>query len=142
MQLHGLEPHLNAVASGAVRKRATGGKKGELPVALRPFIKRLDEMTPSLALTVVDLAQVQDLPLHHPAARAALVLDNIPVAMLLAILEASVVSQEHDANQPTSNPKIAKDTWSTLQTIYNRAPLIRLTNTPSPAQKSLLSGAS
>jgi hypothetical protein len=62
--------------------------------------------------------------------------------MLLAILEAPVVSQEHDANQPTSNPKIAKDTWSTLQAIYNRAPLIRLTNTSSPAQKSLLSSAS
>src|ERR1700719_907807 len=64
------------------------------------------------------------MPLHHLAAGAALVLDNIPVAMLLAVFEASVETQEH-VNQPTPNKAGQKDTWSTLQTIYQLAPLIR-----------------
>jgi hypothetical protein len=54
-------------------------------------------------LAIVDLAQVQHLPLDHPAARATLALDNIPIAMFFAVFEASVESQEHDANQPTPN---------------------------------------
>jgi len=82
-------------------------------------------LAPSLVLGVVDLAQIQHLPLHHLAAGAALVLNNIPVAMLLAVFEASIEPQEH-ANQPTPNHVSQKDTWSTLQAIYQRAPLIRL----------------
>src|SRR5262249_23694091 len=62
------------------------------------FIKGFDQLAPSLALAVIDLAEVQHLPLHHLATGAALVLDNIPVAMLFAVFEASVVSQENDAD--------------------------------------------
>jgi len=38
---------------------------------------------------------------RHPylATGATLVLDNIPISMLFAVFEASVGSQEHDANQ-------------------------------------------
>jgi hypothetical protein len=50
---------------------------------------------------------------------------NGPVAMLFALFEASVEPQEH-ANQPTPNKGGQKDTWSTLQAICERAPLIRL----------------
>src|ERR1700674_1406815 len=98
-------------------------------MAACPFIKGFDHTTPSLMLAVVDLAQVQHLPLHHLAASTTLALDNIPVAMFFAVLEASIESQEHDANQPTPNQIDQKDTWSTLQTICARAPLIRLTFT-------------
>jgi adenylate cyclase len=38
------------------------------------------------------------LPLNHLATGATLILDDIPVAMLFAVFEASVEAQEHDAN--------------------------------------------
>jgi hypothetical protein len=44
--------------------------------------------------------------------------------MFFAVFEASVESQKHDANQPTPTTTNEKDTWSTLQTICDRAPLI------------------
>jgi hypothetical protein len=62
------------------------------------FIEGFDRLTPSLALAVIDFAEIQHLPLNHLAAGAALVLDDIPVAMLFAVFEASIVSQEHDAD--------------------------------------------
>jgi len=91
----------------------------------RAFIKGLDHSAPSLVLGVVDLTQIQDLPLHHLAAGAALALDNIPVATLFPVFEASIEPQEH-ANQPTTNQGNQKGIWSTLQLTSGRAPLIRL----------------
>ena len=44
------------------------------------------------------LAEIQHLALHHLTAATSLVLDNIPIAMLFAVFEASIVSQEHDAD--------------------------------------------
>jgi len=64
------------------------------------FIKSLDQLAPRLALAVIDLAEIKHLPLHHLAAGTTLILDDIPVAMLFAVFEASVESQEH-ANQLT-----------------------------------------
>jgi len=100
----------------------------------RAFIKGFDQLAPGLMLGVVDLTQIQHLPLHHLAAGATLVLDNIPIAMLFAIFEASIEPQEH-ANQPTPNQGGQKDTWSTLQVIYQRAPLIRLAFTCTRPRK-------
>jgi hypothetical protein len=40
--------------------------------------------------------------------------------------EAPIETQEHDANQPAPNQIDEKDTWSTLQTICDHAPLFRL----------------
>ncbi len=64
---------------------------------LRVFIERLDHPAPTLALAVVDFAQIQHLALHDSAIGAALGFDDVPVAMLFAILEAPVASQIHDA---------------------------------------------
>jgi hypothetical protein len=125
MQLHRVQPHLDAIGPGVLGNCAIGGKQGQLRVPLRSFIKGFDQMAPSLTLAVVDLAQVQHLPLHRFATRAALALDNIPVAMFFAILETSIESQKHDANQLTPNRDDEIDTWSTLQTICHRSPLIR-----------------
>jgi hypothetical protein len=94
-----------------------------LLVATGVFVKRLDQATLSLTLVVVDLAQIQHLALYYFAGGAALALDNIPVAMLFAVLETSVEAQEHDANQLTSIGNDQKDTWSTLQRICHQAPV-------------------
>jgi hypothetical protein len=77
---------------------AIGGKQEQLSVPLSVFIEGFDVSTPGFMLAVVDLAQIQHLARHHFAAGTALVLDNIPVAVLFAVSEASVESQEH-ANQ-------------------------------------------
>jgi hypothetical protein len=42
------------------------------------------------------LRPIQHVPLHHAPAGDACVLDNAPVAMLLAILAADFAAQEHD----------------------------------------------
>ena len=102
--------YLHAMRLGLRRNRTIGRKQSELPVASSIFIKRLDQATPGFALAVIDLAQIQHLPLHHLSGSATLVLDNIPITMLFAVFEASVETQEHDANQPAPNQIDEKDT--------------------------------
>ena len=75
--------------------RTIGRKQGKLRMASGSFIERVDDATPRFALAVVDLAQIQYLPLHHLVAGAALALNNIPVAVFLAVLLPPVASQEH-----------------------------------------------
>jgi len=81
-------------------------------------------------LAVVDLAEIQHLALHYLPGHAAAVLNNIPVPMFVAVFEASVEAQKHDANQITPSPNGAKGTWSTLQTNCHQPPLFRLAFLP------------
>jgi len=110
VQFHRIKPHLHAITFGAGRNLTIGRKQRQLAVPPAAFIKGFDQLTPSLALAVIDLAEIQHLPLDHLATGATLVLDDIPVAMLFAIFEASVEPQEHDANQPTPTG-IVKKRW-------------------------------
>ena len=102
MQFHGIEPYLHAMRLRVLGNATIGRKQSQLPVAVRPFIKGFDLSTPILMLGIVDLAEVQHLPLHYSAASTTLALNNIPIAVLLAVFEAPVESQEH-ANQLTPN---------------------------------------
>jgi hypothetical protein len=102
MQLHRVEPHLHAMRLCVFGKRAIGWKQGELRVAVSAFINGVDLPTPGFMLAVVDLAKIKHLALHHFAAGTPLVLDNIPIAVLFAVFEASVEAQEH-ANQFSEN---------------------------------------
>jgi hypothetical protein len=82
------------VTIGVFRNLAISGKQRQLAVPLAAFIKGFDQAVSGLELTIIDLAEIQHLPLDHLATSAALVLNDIPVAMLFAVLEASVESQE------------------------------------------------
>ena len=95
MQLHGPEPDLHAMTLGVIGQRPIGGEQGQLSGLLRPLVEGLDHPAPGFLLAVVDLAEIKHLPLHHLAAGAALALDNAPVAVLLAVLEASIRAQIH-----------------------------------------------
>jgi hypothetical protein len=64
---------------------------------LRVFIERLNHPTPGLALAVVDLAQIQHLPLYDSTIGAALSFDDVPIAVLFAVFEPPIASQIHDA---------------------------------------------
>jgi hypothetical protein len=48
-----------------------------------------------LALTVVDLSKIKDLPLHNLAASAATILHNAPITMLFAVFNPGVALQKH-----------------------------------------------
>jgi hypothetical protein len=50
-------------------------------------------------MRVVDLAQVEYMPLRYAPPGDPRVLDNAPIAMLLAILPANFAAQEHDGRQ-------------------------------------------
>jgi hypothetical protein len=63
------------------------------------IFQNLDRPPPRQFLSVIDLTQIQHVPLHHAPAGNACVLDNAPVAMLLAILPADFAAQEHDGRQ-------------------------------------------
>ena len=79
MQLHRIKPHLHPIRQGVFGKRSIGGKQNQLGVALGSFIKRFDQIAPGCALPVVDLAEVQDIPLHHLAASTTPALHNAPI---------------------------------------------------------------
>ena len=70
MELHLPEPDLHAMALGVLGQRPVGGKEGELRAAAPP-LESLDDPAPGLLLAVVDLAEIEHLPLHHlpPAQR-------------------------------------------------------------------------
>ena len=96
MQLHRREPHTHTMTLGVAGYGPIGRKQGQLPGLSGLLIKGFDHSAPSFMLAVIDLAKIKNLPLHHLAAGAALALDNAPITVLLAVLEASVRAQIHD----------------------------------------------
>src|SRR5215467_5521501 len=58
MQFHGVEPHLHAMTFGASWNLAIGRKQCQLAVPPTAFVKGVDQLAPSLALAVIDLAEI------------------------------------------------------------------------------------
>jgi len=69
--------------------------KGQTHLLLALGIEDLDAFKPSLLLTVVDLAQVKDMPLHDPSSAASAAFHDGPVTVLLAILASAMTFQMH-----------------------------------------------
>jgi len=67
------------------------------PGTARILVEHLDRLAPGRRLRGVDLAQIQHMPLHHPAIIETLVLDDVPVAVRLAVFLSLGPPQEHDA---------------------------------------------
>jgi hypothetical protein len=74
-------------------------KQRQRPRLWGAFLEHLDRPPPRQLLGVVDLTQVQHVPLHHAPPGDPRVLDNAPVAVLLAILPANLATQEHDGRR-------------------------------------------
>jgi hypothetical protein len=81
------------------------GKQRQRPRSRHAILHNLDRAPPRQLLGAVDLAQVQHVPLHHAATGDTRVLDNAPVAMLLAILPAVLVAQEHDGRELSAHSR-------------------------------------
>ena len=67
----------------------------------RAFLEDGDRLAPSQFLRIVDLAQVQQRPLHHTAPAYPAILYDAPVTVLLAVLLALGVTEKHDAAHDT-----------------------------------------
>jgi hypothetical protein len=96
-QPQAVEPDVYRIAIQQWR-RAILGEQRDLPAGLLPLVERLDCLAPCSALAVVDLAEIQLVPLHRPAARDPAVLHNAPITVLLAVLAAKLVVQKHNAS--------------------------------------------
>ena len=93
------------------------GEQRDLSGLLAVFVERLDRPAPRRALGIVDLAQIQHMPLHRAAARHPAVLHDAPVAVLLAVLPANLVAQKHGRRLP--NPAaVSQETWSAPHAVF------------------------
>lgn len=92
-ELELVELHLHG---GRVRggRGAVGRKERALTGLAVLFVEDGNGLLPGGALGVVDLAQIEDVPLHHAASDAA-ALDDGPGAMLLAVLFARAALEKH-----------------------------------------------
>ena len=62
----------------------------------RTVLENLDRLAPALALAVIDFAQIEHMALDDFPAGHALVFDDAPIVVRLAILEAFAGAQKHD----------------------------------------------
>ena len=95
-QPHLAQPDRNHVAIENRRHAVLGEKRdlGRSPA----FVESLDRAAPGRPLAVVDLAEIEHLPLNHASALDAPVLDHRPGPMILAVLVANLVAQKHARN--------------------------------------------
>src|SRR5437773_2664608 len=73
------QPHLHSETGGMLRHRPVSREQGQTHLLLVLGIEDLDAFKPRLLLTVVDLAQVKDMPLHDPSAAASAAFHDGPV---------------------------------------------------------------
>ncbi len=68
-----------------------------MPPLAGPRLEHLDASAPRGLLTIVDLSEVEDLPLDHAPVRTSVILNDAPVSVSLAVLDSLRVPQEHAA---------------------------------------------
>src|SRR5215469_12814327 len=83
----------------------------------RVVIEYLDRFAPHRGLRGVDLAQVQNVALHHTAACNTLVLDHAPILVRLAVFLARGFSQKHDRANLAARIRVVEQGRSSLQQI-------------------------
>jgi hypothetical protein len=85
------EPHADRV--DIVIRQRSDRKQSHLPAPT--FVEDFHRLAPRLALTGIDFAQVEHLPLGDPAIAQTPVLHDIPVFVDLAIFLSTIAAQEH-----------------------------------------------
>src|SRR5271157_499651 len=102
-QLHLAELHLDAVDS-IEGNRPIFRKQAQRTVPLPLLIKHRERLTPGRLLAVVDLPEVQHLPLRHLAGGQSPAFDHIEVAVPFAVLDARIATQEHCSTAECQTP--------------------------------------
>ena len=95
-QPHLRQAKLHGRTVGRHRGTAILGKQRQRPRMSGFLVENLDGLAPRGRLGWADLTQIQNVALHHPAALQALVLDDAPIAVRLAILLSPGLPQKHD----------------------------------------------
>src|SRR3981081_4586556 len=95
--------HRSSGKSASVRERPASSSNTS--IALRQ----------AAACEGVDLAQIQHVPLHHSAIIETPVLDDVPVAVRLAVFLSLVSPQKHDAANLCTSSRVWESGRSTLQ---------------------------
>jgi hypothetical protein len=111
-QLQTVQPHLHGRRVTG-RRRAVLGEQGALAGLALVFIKDRDGLLPGGALRIIDLAQVEDVALHHATSDAA-ALDDGPRAMLLAVLAPRAALEKHAASV-ARQPREGRDQVATTR---------------------------
>jgi hypothetical protein len=76
------------------RRHAILGKQRDLSSVLTALVERFDRLAPSRSLVVVDLSQMQHVPLHRPPAGHTAVFNDAPIAVFFAVLAANPCGAE------------------------------------------------
>jgi hypothetical protein len=92
---------------------------------LTALVERFDRVTPCRSLIVVNLSQMQHVPLHRAPAGHTAVFNDAPIAVLLAVLAANLVAQKHDARLPKP-PAVSQGTWSAPHAVSAVFPVLLL----------------
>src|SRR5271157_5565537 len=143
-QPHAAEPDVHHITVQR-RRRTILGEQRDLPGVLATLVKCFDGPAPRRSLAIVDLAQIQHVPLHRSTAANPAVLYDAPVAMFLTVLAADLVAQKHAARL-SQLCAVSQATWSAPQTVAanHRAadPRFSVTYLRGGARKSLESRVS
>jgi hypothetical protein len=99
MELHLFEPYLYPKPGGEVRQLPIRGKQCQRHSPFPILIENFDRSAPALALSVVDLSKVKDLPLDILVAPATAIFDDVPITMNFAVFDSTVALQKHDRHR-------------------------------------------
>jgi len=86
--------------------RPVGGEQGQAELPLAAHLEGLDAAQPRRVLAVVDLPEVQEVPIDHAPVGAPLLFRDAPVPMLLAVFESGMTLEVHSGRslQPSPGP--------------------------------------
>src|ERR1700735_1809561 len=79
------------------------------------LVENFDGFAPGRGLRRADIAQIQDVALHNAAGPEAMVLDDAPIAVRLAILLPPGLPQKHDAENLAKGIRGGEQGRSSLQ---------------------------
>src|SRR5208282_2109559 len=99
-QLHLLQLYLHAIQRVG-RQRPVLGQQAQARGPLFGFVKDLQRLAPRRLLAIVDLSQIQNSPLHHPARTQPPTLLHAPIAVLLAVFDSLIRTQVHGGIVPS-----------------------------------------
>ena len=106
-------PHRRGVISG--RGAAILREQRQRPRFARRFIEHLYCLAPSRGLRRIDLSQIQNPALHHPAIVETPILHDVPVDVRLAVFFAPGLPQKHDGANLGASTRPGKWGRSSLQ---------------------------
>ena len=140
-QLTLIQPNLDAILGRVGSKTPSrSAEQGQLAGLPPHRIKHPGHLGPSRLLAVVDLAQIEQMPLHPTLARAHL-LPNAPIAMILAVFESVMTVQIRLGHNNDPHLTVISQSRGRGQVCTKRSfaakPLKSLGNSGSPPAKSL-----